>query len=207
MKEADAAAFAYLNAGYHVFVLQYTVGEHMVWPQPLEDYEVAITMIRDHASEWRIYEDKIALAGFSSGGHLASAAATMARIRPDAVILGYAVLGDIIKLRNVTAPDTTPYVDDRTPPVFLFQSRTDKNVPVAYPICFMEALAQHNVIFESHIYAYGPHGCYTLATAPLGGDENTCSRMRDWVTDSVSWLRDIFGELTQEGMTAPRLKR
>lgn len=130
----------------------------------------------------------------------------MSKERPNAAILAYAVLGECVKLRNVTAPDTTKEIDENTPPCFLFQSRTDQNVPVIYPIRFMEALAEHNIVFESHIYAYGPHGKSTLATVPLGGDEIYCSRMRHWVEDSVSWLWDIFGELTLNGMEEPRLK-
>lgn len=205
-KESDPAAFAYLNAGYHAFILRYTVGDDMVWPQPLDDYEMAMKLIREHADEWKIYPDKIAVCGFSSGGHLASAAATLSENRPNAAILAYAVLGECVKLRNTTAPNTTTAVDENTPPCFLFQSRIDKNVPVIYPIQFMEALAQHHVVFESHIYAYGPHGRSTLATAPSGGDDIYCSRMRSWVADSISWLWDIFGEFTDEGMTEPRLK-
>lgn len=204
--ESDSAAFAYLNAGYHAFILRYTVGDDMVWPQPLEDYEMTMDLIRRKADAWNLYPDKIAVCGFSSGGHLASAAATMSKNRPNAAILAYAVLGECVKLRNATAPDTTNEIDEKTPPCFLFQSRTDKNVPVIYPIRFMEALAEHNVVFESHIYAYGPHGKSTLATAPLGGDDIYCSRMRNWVEDSISWLRDIFGELTVDGMEKPRLK-
>lgn len=203
--EADSAAFAYLNAGYQAFVLRYTVGDDMVWPQPLEDYEMAMELIRSKADEWNIYSDRVAVCGFSSGGHLASAAATMAKNRPDAAILGYPVVGEIIKLRNETVPDTTPFVDETTAPCFIFQSRTDKNVPPVYPIRFLEALAMHNVVFESHIYAYGPHGCSTLSAAPIGGDDKYCSRMRNWVEDSVSWLRDIFGEMTEKGMSSPRI--
>ena len=203
--EADSAAFAYLNAGYHAFVLRYTVGDDMVWPQPLEDYEMAMELIRKNACQWKIYADKIAVCGFSSGGHLASAAATLSRNRPNAAILAYAVLGECVKLRNVTAPNTTLAVDENTPPCFLFQSRTDKNVPVIYPIQFVEALAKHNVIFESHIYAYGPHGKCTMATLPSWSDENNCARMKNWVDDSISWLKDLFGEFTADGMSEPRL--
>lgn len=204
--ESDPAAFAYLNAGYQAFILRYTVGDDMVWPQPLDDYEMAMELIREKAEEWHIYPDKIAVCGFSSGGHLASAAATMSQNRPNAAILAYAVLGECVTLRNATAPNTTNAVDEHTPPCFLFQSRIDPNVPVKYPIEFMEALARHNVIFESHIYAYGPHGKCTLSTAPLAGDDKYCSRMRNWVEDSVSWMKDLFGEFTDTCMAEPRLK-
>lgn len=87
-READPVAFPYLKAGYQVFVLRYSVKKDALWPQPLEDYDAAMDLIRSRAQEWKLYPDKIAVIGFSAGGHLAGAAATMAKNRPAAAILG-----------------------------------------------------------------------------------------------------------------------
>ena len=76
-READPVAFPYLKAGYQVFVLRYSVKKDALWPQPLEDYDAAMDLIRSRAQEWKLYPDKIAVIGFSAGGHLAGAAATM----------------------------------------------------------------------------------------------------------------------------------
>ena len=57
--------------------------------------------------EWGVYKDKIAIIGFSAGGHLAAAAATMAKNRPAAAILGYAVASADVKGCNDSAPDTS----------------------------------------------------------------------------------------------------
>lgn len=70
------------------------------WPNPLNDYEQAMTLIRSHADTWHIYEDKIAVIGFSAGGHLATAAATLAQNRPNAAILGYAVTSQHVQACN-----------------------------------------------------------------------------------------------------------
>ena len=91
-READPVAAAYLKAGYHTFILHYSVGKDSTWPGPLEDYEQAMEFIDEHAEEWHVFRDKIAVVGFSAGGHLAGAAATLAKRRPAAAILGYAVL-------------------------------------------------------------------------------------------------------------------
>ena len=48
-READPVALAYLKAGYHAFVLRYSLGEHAAWPHPLEDYEQAMSLIREKA--------------------------------------------------------------------------------------------------------------------------------------------------------------
>ena len=78
----------YLKAGYQAFILRYSVGKHSVWPNALQDYEQAMEMIRTKAEEWKIFSDKIAVIGFSAGGHLAAAAATMSKNRPNAAIFG-----------------------------------------------------------------------------------------------------------------------
>lgn len=67
-READPVALAYLEAGFQAFVLRYSVGEGVVWPMPLEDYEQAMELLRAKAEEWSLYPDKIAVAGFSAGG-------------------------------------------------------------------------------------------------------------------------------------------
>ncbi len=92
-READPVALSYLKAGFQAFILRYSVGEDAVWPNPLDDYEQAMGLIRERAEEWNLYQDKIAVVGFSAGGHLAAAAAVMGVNRPNAAVLGYAVTG------------------------------------------------------------------------------------------------------------------
>ena len=63
-----------------------------MWPNPLEDYDQAMELIAAHAKEWHLIPEKIAVIGFSAGGHLAACAATMAKHRPAAAILAYPVI-------------------------------------------------------------------------------------------------------------------
>lgn len=203
-READPVAFAFAKAGYHAFVLRYSVMDDCTWPNPLNDYEQAMTLIRSHADTWHIYEDKIAVIGFSAGGHLATAAATLAQNRPNAAILGYAVTSQHVQACNPNAPETISAVDRKTPPCFVFATRTDSMVPINNSIDFMRALSDNGVAFESHIYAYGPHGFSTCESSIQDTRPQTiCSRVPHWVEDSIGWLKDIFGECTLEGMTEP----
>ena len=56
--------------------------------------------------------DKIAVIGFSAGGHLAGCAATMSKNRPNAAILGYPVIdGNCARGYQATAPDAIAAVD------------------------------------------------------------------------------------------------
>lgn len=206
-READPVAFPYLKAGYQVFILRYSVQKNAVWPTPLEDYDMAMDLIKSKADEWNLYPDKIAVIGFSAGGHLAGAAATMAKNRPAAAILGYAVLNADVKGCNKSAPSLIEEVDDLTCPCFLFASRTDNVVPIANSIDFMKALDEHDISFESHIYAYGPHGFSTCDSSVQDKDTYMCDRIPQWVADSLGWLKDVMGDFCAEGMTEPACKR
>ena len=44
-READPVAFPYLKAGYHAFILRYSLNEQAVWPNPLSDYEQAMELV------------------------------------------------------------------------------------------------------------------------------------------------------------------
>ncbi len=205
-READPVAYPYLAAGYQVFILRYSVNDDAVWPNPLVDYEQAMELIRSRADRWSLYPDKIAVLGFSAGGHLAAAAATMAKNRPNAAILGYAVAGADVKGCNPSAPDTIPFVDEHTCPCFLFATRTDNVVPIRNSIRFMDALAEHDVAFESHIYAYGPHGFSTCDPSVEQPGTPICARVPNWVQDSIGWLGDMFGQFGPEGLAEPACK-
>lgn len=206
-READPVAYAYLKAGYQVFILRYSVQKDSVWPNPLNDYEQAMETIRAKAGEWRLYPDKVAVIGFSAGGHLAACAATMSKNRPNAAVLGYAVtMGETAQEYCPTAPGAVEAVTAKTCPCFLFATRDDSVVDVENSIQMMGALAKAGVAFESHIYAYGPHGFSTGDTSVQSADVGLCPRAKNWVTDSIGWLRDILGDFGPEGMTEPVCK-
>jgi len=203
-READPVALPYLKAGYHAFILRYSVKKDAVWPNPLKDYEQAMELIRSNAEKWHVYKNKIAVIGFSAGGHLAGCAATMSKNRPNAAILGYAVLGSQVKACLNTAPDTIAAVDSKTCPCFLFGSRTDDCVHISNTVRFMNALVEHDIAFESHIYAFGPHGYSTCDPSIQDLGPGFCDRMYHWVEDSIGWLGDVFGVNGPSGMTEPR---
>lgn len=206
-READPVATAYLKAGYHAFILRYSVGEHAQWPQPLEDYEQAVALIDEHAEDWHILADKLAVIGFSAGGHLAGAAATMAKRRPAAAILGYAVLREETSRElGLTLPGIPEHVDETTCPCFLFATRTDSVVPIQNTLDMMNALNRCQTSFECHIYAYGPHGFSTGDPSVQGRETIFPQRGRGWVEDSIAWLRELFGDFGPQGMTEPVLR-
>ena len=201
--EADPAAFPYLKAGYQAFILRYSVGENSTWPNPLNDYEQAMEMILENAEAWHICKERIAVVGFSAGGHLAGCAATMAKNRPAAAVLVYPAVTkdvtDICAIRNL--PETHTAVTKDTCPCFVVAAQDDHTVPVSNALRFELALSENGVPFESHIYSYGGHGFSTgedwIVTNSVSG------RVPHWVSDSIGWLDEIMGKLTRKGFTEP----
>ena len=206
-READPVAMPFLAAGYDVFILRYSVGENAVWPTPLNDYDEAYEYIISRADEWKVMKDKIAVIGFSAGGHLAAAAATMAKHRPQAAILGYPVIReDTVQECEKTAPGIPEHVSYDTCPCFIFATRTDSVVPIQNTIDMLNALNQYQVSFECHIYSHGPHGFSTGDSSVQGVDTIIAGRAKDWVEDSIKWLRDVMGEFGNDGLTKPVCK-
>ena len=203
-READPVAFAYLKAGFQAFILRYSVAEYSAWPTPLLDVDQAMGMMRERADEWNLYPDKICVIGFSAGGHLAAASATMGLQRPNAAILGYAVCGADVKSCNMSAPDCNEMVDGKTPPCFVFAARDDGLVPVKNSLGFLQALAEKGIAFESHIYSYGGHGFSTADSSVQNPAKEGSVRLGNWVGDSIGWLKEVFGDWDGEsGMTEP----
>lgn len=102
-QEAEAVALRFAGYGYHAFVLHYSVGRTCSMERVLTEAARSMAYIRSNAKEWNLDPGKIAVCGFSAGGHLCASLSTRwelaaqitgilpAEIRPDAVILGYPV--------------------------------------------------------------------------------------------------------------------
>ena len=203
-REAEPVALCYAAAGYQTFVLRYTVGKGCVWPLPLEDYEAAMQCIQTNAEAWHIAKDKIAIVGFSAGGHLAACAATMAKHKPAAAVLVYPViipeqevLPEIMKDGNPPLPLPNEQVDGNTCPCFFASARDDRTVPIRNTLVMTQALDEYDIPFESHIYAFAGHGFSTAAKHIFRGE--ACARAHHWVEDSIGWLNEQLGTLTRAG--------
>jgi len=205
-REAEPVALEFAKNGYQAFVLRYSVAEHKAWPNPLNDYEQAMQLILDHAEEWNIDPDRIAVIGFSAGGHLAGCAATMAEHRPAAAIINYGVLSrEGINMVQTSFPAPCEEADGTTSPCFIAATRTDSTVPASDALAFQQVLYEYSVEFESHIYGWGEHG-YATGDQYINSSK-VCSRTKDWMPDALSWLDDIWGKANYTGFEEPACPR
>lgn len=132
-REAEPIALAFAAKGFAAFVLNYSIGKGE-FPSALLEVAWTVDFVRRNADKWHVMKDKIAVCGFSAGGHLAANIGTMwdspevrdmlgfrnGEARPDAMILCYPVIstGDCIEygsIRNLTGgrADTDPALKAR----------------------------------------------------------------------------------------------
>lgn len=100
--EAEPAVLEFLRLGFNVFLLEYSTLP-VRWPQALRELAATVDLIHANAKEWNIDTNRIAVSGFSAGGHLAASYCTVRNceeitsvIDPkpvQAAVLGYPVIG------------------------------------------------------------------------------------------------------------------
>ncbi len=191
-REAEPVAMPFLAAGVHACILRYSVSP-ACFPVALVQLAKAVALIRENAAAWHVDANRIAVMGFSAGGHLAAslgvfwqrdllagaAGHSPEQIKPDGMLLCYPVItagahchaGSFEALLGGEAnlPERRDLVSlekqvtPHTPPAFLWHTFEDDAVPVENSLLLMDALRKSGVPFEAHIYPKGPHGL-SLAT-------------------------------------------
>ena len=109
-REGEIVALQFNAMGYHAAVLDYSCAP-AVFPTALLELTKAVAYLRANAQQWQIDPNRIAVLGFSAGGHLAASLGvfwntewfakilreapihlTPEMIRPNALILAYPVI-------------------------------------------------------------------------------------------------------------------
>lgn len=217
-REAEPIAIKFNAAGYHAFVLYYSVAPRK-HPQPLLDVSRAMNIIRENAEEWNIDADKVAVCGFSAGGHLAASLAVhydkpyLKNVeglcdgwnKPDALILSYPVitsgeyahkgsfnnlLGEDAQKEILNQMALETQVTNKVPPTFLWHTYEDSSVPVENSLYFAAALRKNEIPFEMHIYPRGPHGLSLAIEETRGEKMQNYPHVSTWMGLCVEWLKD-----------------
>jgi len=219
-REAEPIAMQFNAAGFHAFVLYYSVAPRK-HPQPLMDISRAMCIIRENAEEWNIESDKIAACGFSAGGHLAASLGvlwndpvldnvsgiTKGMNKPNALILCYPVItsgqyahrGSFINLLGQQADEKLlskmsleNQVNEHTPPAFIWHTFSDSAVPVENSLLFAQAMRAKNIPFELHIYPEGPHGLSLATKETDSGNMGEYPHVATWMHLCTEWLELLF---------------
>ena len=193
------------QAGFVWFSIDYRLAPTNPWPACFEDVQASIRWVKAHAAEFKGDSNRIALIGYSAGGHLACHAAVMAddTTRVQAVVgcaaptdhiadserrgglskSMQALLARPLELdveTRQTLREISPinYVKPGLPPFLLLQGTEDKSVPHTQSTNFHARLVQAGV----------PSELITLtnATHRLAEWENFDTEYQDKL---VGWLR------------------
>lgn len=215
-REAEPVAMKFYAEGYNVFTLYYSVAEEgsgkKLFPAPLLEGCTLIDYVRQNAEELLVDPDKIAVVGFSAGGHVAGSVCTRGadpivtdflgrEAVPNAALLCYPVITGGEKAHrgsfNCLTGETDVsvheqysvdrFVSEKTPPVFMFHTADDKTVPIENSIYMALKLAEYKIPFEYHVYRSGQHGLST-ANKMVSTDH---PHVAQWIDEAIHFLKDI----------------
>ncbi|MEZ6024030.1 MAG: alpha/beta hydrolase, partial [Hyphomonadaceae bacterium] len=213
-KEGFEGARWFSRRGLTVYVLRHRL-PHQGWAAgadtPLQDAQRAMRVIRARAAQDGIDPQRVAVMGFSAGGHVAGSLATRfaapvydaadaadaQSARPDAAALMYPVatmreahahpgsrrnlLGETPSEARIAAYSLETAPPADTPATFLMHAADDPSVPVENSLGLFAALRAAGVPSEMHIFERGGHG-FGLR----GLDGNTAHQ---WPDLFLAWAR------------------
>ena len=207
-KETDIVpVFAPVATNFAWFTINYRLAPTNRWPACYEDVQTAIRWVKAHAKEYKGDPDRIALLGYSAGGHLVTLAGTHAA--PDTQVQAVAAFapptdlvadnerrgGLSISMRNLfgyassnitdevrgVLKENSPlmYVKPGLPPFLIVQGSADKTVPANQSLAFQKALQAAGVTCDLIMIPEGQH------------------RISDWKKFDSGWQGKVAAWLTE----------
>lgn len=184
-REAEPIALGFNAAGYNAVVVRYSVAPAR-FPTALLEVATAVKYIREEGVKYGCDPDKIAVIGFSAGGHLTASYGNFwsrdfvsealecekELLRPNGQILCYPViscgeyahegsfrnlLGDLYDTEKENHSHEN-LVNENTPPTFLWHTQPDDAVPVENSLMMVSALHKQGIKAEFHMFPNGAHG-------------------------------------------------
>ncbi|MBC8059096.1 MAG: alpha/beta hydrolase [Clostridiaceae bacterium] len=218
-RESEPVALAFLAEGVNAFVLNYEVAPAVKHPQPILDVSRAMCLIRENAEKWNIDTNKIALCGFSAGGHLAASLGVFWREKyiqeslgieegmnkPNALILCYPVISCLEEIAHresfynllghnqeeeiYESMSLENHINKDTPPTFIWHTFDDCSVPVENSLLFARGLRKHNIPFEMHIFPKGVHGLSLCDERTGNNAELINPYVAKWFKMCIDWFK------------------
>ena len=102
------------------------------------------------------------------------------------------------------ASKSTPHlVNDNTVPLFIAHAQDDSLVKVEGSLHLAEALRNHNIPFELHIFESGNHGFALADESSAGFDFELNPVVAEWTQFAGRWLKKYLTIHLADGSTAP----
>lgn len=208
-REAEPVALKMVGNGIAAAVVNYaTGGQH--YPLQMLEVLAAVTYVRRNSGRLHIDPEKIAVMGFSAGGHAACTAGLFwqeklaeetlgcayGEDKPNGMILCYPVitsgkyahrdsmiclLGDEPDEALLEKMSLEKQVTENAPHAFIWHTSEDGLVPVENSLLLAQALHEKNIDVEMHIYPKGHHG--------LSLCDETVTKKED-MSDAVRYCSD-----------------
>ena len=213
-REAEPIAIKFASLGFAPFILNYSCVKKK-FPTALLEAAEAVRFVRSHADEYGIDPNKIAVMGFSAGGHLAASIANFWHedflssalgckkedIKVNCSVLCYPVitfgeythegsrdnicLGDK-ELEELNCLENR--VNPNTPPTFIWHTSDDGCVPVENSLFYTLALSKNHIPFEAHIYPFGGHGLSLADRVTAWNNDQIIPNVQPWAELAAEWL-------------------
>jgi acetyl esterase/lipase len=189
-RQATALAARLGPLGISVFGLKSRVGLGSSDPRRdgLLDAERALRLMRSHAAEWRIAPNRIGVAGWSAGSHLALTLAGHVDAGMQTSDDPVEQVSDRPDFMAVMCPaadgaSASPFTFTReTPPIYLCHAKDDTTSPVALAEAIDEQLRANGTVEHLELYETGGHFAFQVGDPTAPG--------RNWPDKVLPWLRD-----------------
>ena len=199
--------FAPFATNFTWFTIYYRLAPTNRWPACYEDLQTAIRWVKQHAAEFKGDPNRIALLGYSAGGHLV----TLAGTRADAdtrvqAVAAFAPPTDLVSdnerrgglstsMRNLFGYESTnitdavravlkensplTYVQPGLPPFLIIQGSADKTVPISQSLAFQKKLQAAGDSCDLIMIPEGQHRIADWAKFDP-----------DWQAKLIAWLNE-----------------
>ncbi|MFB9768630.1 alpha/beta hydrolase [Lactiplantibacillus modestisalitolerans] len=216
-REEAPIATRFAAEGMHTVVLNYQLMDThtAVYPWALQQVAQTVAWVSSQTGR-HVDAQRILLAGFSAGGHVAATFNGVAhdpvlkqRYRLDqyageiaAVLLGYPLIDltagfptDAHTRERMTTDSrlwaAQKLVTAQSKPAFIWQTITDELVPAQNSLSYVQALLAHGVAAEYHLFGSGIHGLALAnhVTEKPGKTKYLNQPVSQWIGLATRWLQ------------------
>lgn len=216
-REAQPIAFKFNSLGMHALVLHYQLvdGKNSVYPLALQELATTLDWLKTQSQTHQIDLKKVILIGFSAGSHVVADFNSIMldpdqsekiypdlQVKPAANILCYPVIDMTLgwpkeeEWAMKIAPDiyywqAQEHLTEHGKPTFIWQTVTDKTVPVMNSILYAQKMDMLGIPYEMHLFGSGDHGLSlaTHVTQNIGNTANLNEYDSKWWELCVNWLK------------------